>query len=154
MLFDSKLLTLYHLNTSAFISNKWGQASTNHNAATITGKSAWTHFYQRLLRPYPRFCTGLESCTAFNSHISLVTFSLEEFLIFSLTSMKLGILKITDQFFHRMSLKWIIWWSDSGYASLAGMPQMCYCPLLTVSFQLTCSFEMFCYGWCSQWSFD
>lgn len=100
---DSKLLTLYHWNTSAFISNKWGQASTNHNAATIIGKSAWTHFHSDTFRPYPRFCTGLESCTAFNSHISLVTFSVE-FLIFSLTFMKLRILKITDQFFHRMSL--------------------------------------------------
>ena len=127
MLFDSKLLTLSHLNTSAFISNKRGQASTNHNAATIIGKSAWTYFYQRILRPHPRFCTGLELCIALSSQISLVIFILEEFLIFSLTFMKLGILKITDQLFHRMSLKWIVWWSDSGYVSLAGRTKKWCC---------------------------
>ena len=47
-----------------------------------------------------------------------------------------------------------ILWSRLAYAPLAGTPQKRFCALPIASFQVTSSFEMFYYWWCTHWSFD
>ena len=83
--------------------------------------------------PY-KFCQ-LSHDTLYLVAMSLVSFNLEQFLSFSLTSMALMILKIIGQLFCRSSLSVglpdISSWLDSGCASLAGVSWKWFCVLPT-----------------------
>lgn len=110
----------------------------NLNRTIKIRKLTVMHYYHLILRPHSGFTrcpiTVLYSKRIqFRAHtLSLVSFSLEQFfnLLFLtlkklfLTFVTLPLLKITGQFFFRISLCWglsVSSWLDSDYASLAGI---------------------------------
>lgn len=103
--------------------------SNDHNMTIKLRKLTLRHYCHSVPRLYASFtnCTNnflciekIQSWTSFgfSCHVSLISFNLEQFLSF-LTCKTVILLKITGQFFCRMSLNWSLSdgssWLGSGY---------------------------------------